>query len=200
MKMKKTDGKIDAMKYAVVYASSTGNTGILAHEIQTYMEKRNGECVWFGKAADAVSATGLPGRDSAAGLPEADILFAGFWTDKGNCSEEMGTFLESLHGKKLFLFGTAGFGGSEEYFSRILGQVRGHIAGDNEVIGTYMCQGKMPVSVKARYEKMLESDPENERMKAMITNFDQALSHPDERDLAGLADAVEDSIRTCFAD
>lgn len=166
------------MKYAVVYASATGNTAMLAEEIRLYM--KNAECVYFGEAKE--------------NIPPADIIFAGFWTDKGNCSDEIGNYLADLQGQKIFLFGTAGFGGSKEYFSRILEQVKGHIPDGNTVIGTFMCQGKMPASVKARYEKMLESDPENERIKAMLINFDQALSHPDHHDLEELRAAVQKAV------
>ncbi len=166
------------MKYAVVYASATGNTAMLAEEIRSYM--KNAECVYFGEAKE--------------NIPPADIIFAGFWTDKGNCSDEIGNYLAGLQGQKIFLFGTAGFGGSKEYFSRILEQVKGHIPDGNTVIGTFMCQGKMPASVKARYEKMLESDPENERIKAMLINFDQALSHPDHHDLEELRAAVQKAV------
>lgn len=166
------------MKYAVVYASATGNTAMLAEEIRLYM--KNAECVYFGEAKE--------------NIPPADIIFAGFWTDKGNCSDEIGNYLAGLQGQKIFLFGTAGFGGSKEYFSRILEQVKGHIPDGNTVIGTFMCQGKMPASVKARYEKMLESDPENERIKAMLINFDQALSHPDHHDLEELRAAVQKAV------
>ena len=166
------------MKYAVVYASATGNTAMLAEEIRSYM--KNAECVYFGEAKE--------------NIPPADIIFAGFWTDKGTCSDEIGNYLAGLQGQKIFLFGTAGFGGSKEYFSRILEQVKGHIPDGNTVIGTFMCQGKMPASVKARYEKMLESDPENERIKAMLINFDQALSHPDHHDLEELRAAVQKAV------
>lgn len=166
------------MKYAVVYASATGNTAMLAEEIRSYM--KNAECVYFGEAKE--------------NIPPADIIFAGFWTDKGNCSDEIGNYLAGLREQKIFLFGTAGFGGSKEYFSRILEQVKGHIPDGNTVIGTFMCQGKMPASVKARYEKMLESDPENERIKAMLINFDQALSHPDHHDLEELRAAVQKAV------
>ena len=99
-------------------------------------------------------------------------------------------FLKSLHGRKVFLFGTAGFGGSEEYFSRILERVESHLASDNMVTGKYMCQGKMPMTVRERYETMLEENPGDARMKAMIENFDRALSHPDEADLEGLRASV----------
>ena len=53
-----------------------------------------------------------------------------------------------------------------------------------------MCQGKMPVSVRKGYESMLEQNPEDERMKAMVENFDRALSHPDASDLKNLRDVL----------
>ena len=145
------------MTYAVVYASATGNTKMLAEEIRRAEEEEI--CVYFGTAGEEI--------------PEADLVFAGFWTDKGDCSEELAQFLDGLHGRKVFLFGTAGFGGAEEYFASILERVKGHLASDNEVVGTYMCQGRMP------------------QRKAMIENFDRALEHPDQEDLERLRLAVE---------
>lgn len=158
------------MSYSVVYASRTGNTELLAEEIRKV--KGEEDCVYFG----------APGEN----IPEADLIFAGFWTDKGDCSEETARFLEGLHGQKVFLFGTAGFGGQESYFERILERVANHLASDNEVAGTYMCQGKMPESVRSRYEGMLQQNPEDERTKAMLENFSRALGHPDQRDLEQL--------------
>lgn len=164
------------MTYAVVYASATGNTKLLAEEIRKGLGEE--ECICFGTAEEVETAA------------EADIIFAGFWTDKGNCSEELGQFLEGLHGKKIFLFGTAGFGGEQSYFERILERVKGHLSADNEVVGTYMCQGKMPQSVRKRYEGMLEQNPGDERIKGMIENFDRALQHPDEEDMKALREAI----------
>lgn len=53
-------------------------------------------------------------------------------------------------------FGTAGFGGSEAYYQKILTNVHAAIDGSNTVAGEYMCQGKMPQSVRDRYVKMKE--------------------------------------------
>ena len=164
------------MTYAVIYASATGNTKLLAEEIR----KRMGEveCVCFGTVEEAGTAI------------EADIIFAGFWTHKGNCRDELGRFLAGQHDRKVFLFGTAGFGGAQSYFDQILERVKGHLAADNEVAGTYMSQGKMPQSVRKRYEGMLEQNPGDERIKGMIENFDRAVQHPDETDLKALGEAV----------
>ena len=166
------------MTYAVVYASATGNTKMLAEEIRKRLGKK--ECVCFGTVEEAGTAV------------RADIIFAGFWTDKGNCSDELGRFLAGLHDRKVFLFGTAGFGGAQSYFDQILERVKGHLAADNEVVGTYMCQGKMPQSVRKRYEGMMEQNPGDERIKGMIENFDRAVQHPDEADLNMLGEAVRD--------
>lgn len=45
-----------------------------------------------------------------------------------------------------------------------------------------MCQGKMPLSVRKRYEGMAEEQPE--KVKPLIENFDRALTHPDDEDLS----------------
>lgn len=163
------------MTYSIVYSTRTGNTGQLAEAIKNALPKE--DCAYFG-----------------APCPEggmADLVFAGFWTDKGSCPEELGAFLKGLRGKRVFLFGTAGFGGAPEYFSRILAQVSQLPDRSNTVVGTYMCQGKMQQSVRSRYEAMLEQTPGDSRILEMISNFDKALVHPDSRDLEKLAKAVQ---------
>lgn len=171
------------MKYAVIYESATGNTKLLADEIRKTLGEA--ECVCFG----------TPQGEELQSSAEADLLFLGFWTDKGQSSEGIRGYMESLHGKKVFLFGTAGFGGSEEYFSQILARVAAHLPDGNTLAGTYMCQGRMPGSVRKRYEVMREKDPGDDKIKMMIDNFDRASVHPDEEDLLRLREAV-----TAFAD
>ena len=62
--------------------------------------------------------------------------------------------------------------------------------GDNTVIGSFMCQGKMPMSVRQRYENMKKQPLHLPNLDAMIENFDKALSHPDADDLERLKQAV----------
>ena len=56
----------------------------------------------------------------------------------------------------------------------------------NTVVGEYMCQGKMPQSVRDRYMKMKAQPEHPANIDALIENFDRALSHPDEDDLERL--------------
>ena len=58
------------------------------------------------------------------------------------------------------------------------------------VVGEYMCQGRMPDAVRARYVKMKEQPDHMPNLDALIENFDRALSHPDAADLDNLRKMV----------
>lgn len=158
------------MKYAIVYSSRTGNTELLAQRLRDSLPKE--DCLYMGP----------PNEEALA----AEKLYVGFWTDKGTCDESIAAFLRSITHQQVFLFGTAGFGGAPAYFEKILTAVKENISETATVTGSYMCQGKMPVSVRKRYESMEESAGR----QAMLDNFDRALSHPDEQDLSALVEAA----------
>lgn len=157
------------MSHAIFFTSRTGNTAQLAHTIQDMLPN---DCYC--------------GAPDIAQAKAADILFVGFWTDKGSCPEDIKTFLHTLEGKQIFLFGTAGFGGSEDYFQQILSRVKTEIPESCQVIGSFLCQGKMPDVVRTRYEAMEPS----EKRTMMLENFQKASTHPDETDLEALRACV----------
>lgn len=140
-------------------------------------------------AASAPSALTL-----AAQAGGADVVFVGFWCDKGSCSPAVQHFLQGLAGKRVFLFGTCGFGESDEYFAQILDRVRAYLPADAQCIGGAMCQGKMGVGVKRRYEGMLEKDPENAQASMLIDNWNKAQSHPNEDDFARIAAVAKEAL------
>lgn len=158
------------MKYSIVYSSKTGNTKALAEHIKSALPDE--ECIYFGEPSEKALY--------------ADMIFAGFWTDKGTCDDGFKDFLHSVNSKKIFLFGTAGFGGSQEYFDKILSAVKGNISESCETAGEFMCQGKMPPTVRKRYEAMEETAQKH----ILIANFDAAASHPDSNDFANLEAAA----------
>lgn len=53
-----------------------------------------------------------------------------------------------------------------------------------------MCQGKMPLSVRERYEKMREQNNISLNIDKLIDNFDKALSNPNKDDLKTLEQIV----------
>ena len=165
---------MDKEKYSIIFSSLTGNTKKLADTIRAVLPAE--DCDYFG----APKAEEL----------HSEILYIGFWTDKGNADSATLELLSKLRDKKVFLFGTAGFGGSEAYFQKILNHVKQSIDSSNTVVGEYMCQGKMPPSVRERYMKMKAQPEHPESIDALIENFDRALSHPDGNDLERLRKVI----------
>ena len=161
-------------KYAILFSSRTGNTRILADAIRAALPEE--DCEFFGEAG--------------AEIPEAKTVYLGFWTDKGNADEAALNALKNLRNKNVFLFGTAGFGGSEEYYQKVLHNVRENIDPSNQIVGEYMCQGKMPMAMRERYVKMKEDPNHKPNLDMLIENFDRALSHPDKADLEKLQKSV----------
>ena len=161
--------------YSIIFSSVTGNTKLLANAIRDALPQEN--CDYFGIS-------------SIRENPATELLFIGFWTDKGTADEATLKLLETLRNKKIFLFGTAGFGGSEEHYQKILAKTKEAIDASNTIVGEYMCQGKMPLSVKERYVKMIEEHGHKPNLDALLENFDSALSHPDANDLEKLKELV----------
>ena len=128
-------------RYAIIFSSLTGNTRMLADTIRGALPEEL--CDYFGEAK--------------TGDPDAEMIYVGFWTDKGTADQACLELLGRLKNKKIFLFGTAGFGGSEAYYQKILANV-----------------------------KMKEMPDAKPNLDALIENFDQALSHPDQEDLERL--------------
>ena len=161
-------------RYSIMFSSVTGNTRMLAEAIRETLPKEN--CDYFGVCGGAEA--------------KSELLYVGFWTDKGNADEDTLALLAGLRWKKIFLFGTAGFGGSEAYFRKVLNRVRQSVDASNTVIGEYMCQGKMPQAVKERYLRMKEQPEHPANLDMLLENFDRALPHPDAADLEKLRKAV----------
>ena len=156
--------------YSIVFSSLTGNTKKLADVIHETLPKN--ECDYFGTIE--------------AQVPQSKLLYVGFWTDKGNADHKTLELLSKLKNKKIFLFGTAGFGGSDVYFQKILGQIRQSIDSSNVVVGEYMCQGKMPQSVRERYLRMKENPEHPANPATMIIYFVSVFADPqidDKKDL-----------------
>ena len=76
------------MSYAIVFSSKTGNTKLLADTLHACLPQEN--CCYFGTPDPAAM--------------EADDLYVGFWTDKGNADESTLDFLEAAARQKYLPF------------------------------------------------------------------------------------------------
>lgn len=163
---KNMEGMI-GMKTQVLYKSRTGNTEKLAKAIFAAIPGQN---------KDIASFEGQTNYDMG------DVYFIGFWTDRDSASIEVLDYLGSLQGKKIALFGTCGTGNVPWYYKKIEENIRVFIEDDNEYLGCFLCQGKMPIQIREKYMRMKNKENEKQ-MDAMIHNYDHALLHPNTEDL-----------------
>ena len=105
------------MKQIILYDSATGNTEYLAKALSHALP--NVPC----------------GPVGSLDCSKAELVYLGFWTDKGTCSDRLRAVLPSLAGKQIFLFGTAGFGADQAYFSQIIRRLEGELPQNCTVIG-----------------------------------------------------------------
>ncbi|OOB79194.1 MAG: hypothetical protein BEN18_04665 [Epulopiscium sp. Nuni2H_MBin001] len=155
------------MSKSVVYVSGTGNTELLAKTIAHEL----GEDVYCGKPSEEAL--------------EADTIFVGFWAQAFSCPPVIKDVLEKLKNKKVFIFATAGYGSTPEFFNPIMDSAVAHLDSSNTVIGTYICQGKVSEKKQEAIKQMDATKYEN--MKAELDN---SLSHPDADDLDKLRKAI----------
>lgn len=152
------------MKTSIIFNSGTGNTKQLAEAIQGQV---NAE--YCGKPNDAAL--------------DSDLIYVGFWTIAFSCDESIASFLKQVKGKKIFLFGTAGYDYSADFYGKILTAVKEHIDASNTVVGEFMCQGKVSPQ---KQEALKEAG----KFDGMKDNLARGESHPDQDDLAQLKEAI----------
>ena len=153
------------MSYAIICSSKTGNTEKLARRAREVL-----------------------GEEGAGSVADAELVLLGSWTDKGGLDPALDERLGELAGKRVFLFGTCGFGGSRAYYDRVLDRFAAALPEGARIVGRFMCQGQMPPAVRERYVAMAERDPG--KFGPMIENFDRALGHPDAADLEAFETAL----------
>jgi len=163
------------LKYLVLYHSETGNTQQLAREVFSTLQ---------GNSKDLMNLADNKKK------PDAKIYFVGFEVYKGTCSMEVIQCLSELHGKQIVLFGTCGIKPASDYHRLIESKVSVWIEDDNQYRGLFLCQGKMPIKVRNKYESLLEKDRCGE-IKQMVQNFDEAMLHPDSEDFRKIRKFVE---------
>lgn len=162
------------MKIEIIYESKTGNTKLIAEALKEACQKDNTVIV-----KDVEEALEISNKDNST-----DLYFLGSWTNKGDCGDLIKKFCNSLEKEKVAIFGTAGFGGSQEYYEKLADRFSNELPTNNKILGSFYCQGKMPMGIRNRYEFMLKKNPEDEKLQVSIENFDDAQSHPDKDDLA----------------
>ena len=164
------------MTEAIIYDSLSGNTESLAKEIKSikknaYYEKINNKLI--------------------EELPEYDIYYIGSPIIKGICTDKIKRLLQKIENKKIFLFITTGYKG-ENYYESLTKRILEIIPKSNQILGAFFCQGKMQDAVKERYIKLIKEHPEDKNLKVSLENFEQAKTHPDQKDKKDLIEKIQE--------
>lgn len=158
------------MKSLVIYSSHTGNTKAVAEHIAAAL-------------SDAVLCDTRHMPDS---LDAFDLIFVGFWAYRRGADPEASRVLESLHGKRVAVFGTAGAYPDSEAGKKYPENAAALLSSDCVYAGGFLCQGRVH-----SFHISLETGVKNsghemtEERRARLT---EAEKHPNDADFEAAAD------------
>ncbi len=151
------------MKQAIIYASKTGNTKKVAEAIHSVCP------------AD----TAILPVEEAPEPDTLDLLILGYWVDRGTANAKMKKYMERVKGKKVAIFGTLGAYPDSDHAKDVVNNVRGLLA-DNDILGSFLCQGKVDPALTERMKKI----PGHEMTEERKARLAEAAKHPNEDDFA----------------
>jgi flavodoxin len=155
------------MKTMVVYSSLTGNTKMIAEIIHGELDSAEIHHVVSAPAPDAY-----------------DLIFVGFWVDKGHADANALKYMEKIHGKKVAVFFTLGAYPDSEHADAVFEHTKAQL-GDNEVIGHFRCLGRVDPRVLEAMRHM-PNNPHKDTPERRA-RLAEAEKHPDETDRANAA-------------
>ncbi len=149
------------MKKAIIYSSKTGNTKQIAEAIHSV----------FPPDTAIFPVEKAPEPDTL------DFLALGYWADRGTADSKMKKYMEQVKGKKVAIFGTLGAYPDSDHARDIIGSVKTILA-DNEIMGSFICQGKVDPALIERMNKI----PGHEMTPERKARLEEAAKHPNEDD------------------
>jgi flavodoxin len=153
-------------KFLIVYCSKTGNTEKVAQALAQAAPERCDCC--------RVSEVGA--------LKNYDVIFAGYWVDRGAPMKEMQDFLQQLHAKKVVLFQTLGAEPYSEHGVTSLVNAGKYLNPDCNVLGTLSIRGAIDPKLIAQMEKFPPGTPHAPTEESR-KRWAEAAVHPNEEDL-----------------
>lgn len=152
------------MKFLIAYSSRTGNTKKIAEAL--------------AKAAPEGSL--LARVEDKPNTDEYDVIFAGYWLDRGGPDAKAKEFLHSLHGKRIVLFETMGANPSSEHAYTAFANAGTSLSVDNNVIGVIAFQGAVDPALIEMMKKMPAGSPHHSSQMEATTK--EAAKHPNQED------------------
>ncbi|MDR1658282.1 MAG: flavodoxin family protein [Deltaproteobacteria bacterium] len=164
------------MKILVAYSSLTGNTQKVAEAVRNSLP--TGTVLASVKEAD----------------PEGfDLVFIGFWVDKGRADSSTRSFMGKLKNQQTAFFFTLGAYPDSAHAQEVADNTSQELlAGGNKILGFFRCQGKVDPGLLEKMKTMLPPDNPHVKMtperQAMLT---EASRHPNEEDFEAAKSFVQ---------
>jgi len=152
------------MKIAIVYSSKTGNTCKVAEAI-----------------AQALPTAELYAVENAPAPDAYDLIFIGFWVDKGTADKNAQPYFAGLGTKNVAIFATLGAYADSQHAQDSLNNAAA-LCPQATVVGRFICQGAIDPKLIA-WMKTLPADHPHAPDDARRKRWSDAESHPDTTDL-----------------
>lgn len=150
------------MKIGCIYSSKTGNTQMVMEAVHEIMPQ----------------GTQLHAIESAPSAEEFDLIILGFWVDKGTADAKTLKYIETIKNKKVALLGTLGAFPDSDHGRGVIVNVTKEL-GDNEVVESFLCQGKIDPKLLEAMAKI----PGHEMTEERRARIEEAKKHPNDEDL-----------------
>jgi flavodoxin len=154
------------MQTLVVYSSLTGNTKKVAEAIYEV----------FGARAALFPV------ETAPAPTNYDFVIVGFWVDKGTADKKAQEYLKTIQDKPVALFATLGAYPDSEHAASSLKNAAGFLDVSNQLVGTFICQGKIDPKLIEQLKNMPGNHPHAATPERM-ERYKEAAKHPNADDL-----------------
>ena len=91
--------------------------------------------------------------------------------------------MKTVKDKKIALFGTLGAYPDSDHARQCMKNARALVKG-NEILGEFLCQGKVDPALIKMMETKMKDDPHHSMSPERRARLEEAAKHPDEKDLA----------------
>ncbi len=158
------------MRPVVVYSSKTGNTKKVAEAVQAALPE------------------GTPIRlaPEMSDISDFDLVYMGYWVDRGTADEAAREAMAKITGKKVALFATLGAYPDSDHAKESLEKGAACLGADCDVVGTFICQGAIDPALQERMRQFPPDHP-HAVTPERLQRWKDASTRPDEEDCANAA-------------
>lgn len=169
--------------FAVLFLSETGNAGMLAKELYSYLPSDNKVIVDLQQDEN---------------IPKASFYFIGFDIRNETCNLKILNLLGEIEEGMIALFATCGQPLTDRSRDQLEGKFNLWIENEDQYAGMFICQGRLPKDSYSRYRQKAQQTLSEEQLEQFLSQLEEGQSHPNDTDMAELKSFVENVLQMPF--